>query len=54
MTKTTCYSMAPIASSTLITMDTLTTMAPLSSSIYEPISVTFNNDPDAHTTVNII
>ena len=54
MARTSCYSMAPIATSTPIIMETLTTMASLSSSIYVPSSVTFNNDTDAYATVNII
>ena len=53
MSKTTCYSMKPITPSTLITMTTLTTMASLPSSIYESSSVTFNNDTQAYTTVDI-
>ena len=53
MARTSCYSMAPIATSTPITMETLTTMASLSSPIYGQSSVTFNNDTQAYTTVNI-
>ena len=55
MTTTSCYSMAPIVTPTPtpITVDTLTTMASLPSSIYESSSVTFNNDTQAYTTVNI-
>jgi hypothetical protein len=45
--------MAPNATSTPINMTTVTTMAPLPSSIYGPSSVTFNNDTEAYTTVNI-
>jgi hypothetical protein len=45
--------MAPIATTTPITMDILTTITSISSSIYGPSSVTFNNDTQAYTTVDI-
>ena len=45
--------MAPIATSTPITMTTVTTMVSLSSSIYGPSTVTFVNDIQAYTTVDI-
>jgi hypothetical protein len=53
MTTTSCYSMAPISTTTQITMDILTTITSISSSIYGPSSVTFNNDTQAYTTVEI-
>ena len=53
MTKTSCYSMEPIVTSTPITMTTLTTVTSLSSSIYGPSSVSFVNDTLAYTTVDI-
>ena len=45
--------MAPIASLTPITMEILTTMTSITKSIYGPSSVTFNNDEQAYTTVDI-
>jgi hypothetical protein len=51
---TSCYSMAPIATDTPITMDILTTITSISTSIYVSSSVTFNNDTQAYTIVDII
>jgi hypothetical protein len=45
--------MAPIATGTPITMDILTSMTFLPSSIYGPSTVTFVNDTQAYTTVEI-
>ena len=53
MTSTSCYSMAPIVTPTTITMTTLTTMAYLGSSIYEPSPITFIDDTDAYSTLDI-
>ena len=53
MTTTSCYSMAPIARSSPITMIALNTMTSLLASIYEPSSVAFDNDTDAYTIVDI-
>ena len=53
MKTTSCYSMAPIVTATPINMTILTTMASILSSIYEPSSVTFVNDTEAYTTVDI-
>ena len=53
MTSTPCYSMEPIVTSTSVAMTTLKTIAYLGSSIYEPSSVTFVNEPQAYTTVDI-
>ena len=53
MKSTSCYSMAPISASTPITMTILTTMQSISSSIYESSTITFVNDTDAYTTVDI-
>ena len=54
MTSTSCYSMAPIATSTTITMTSpAMTMTSLPSSIYGPSTVTFVNDTQAYTTVDI-
>jgi hypothetical protein len=53
MTLASCYSMEPIVTPTQITMTILTTMAPLSSSIYGESTITFVNDTDAYKTVDI-
>ena len=53
MTTTSCYSMAPTATPTPITMTLLNTMTSISSTIYETSSVTFVNDTHAYTTVDI-
>jgi hypothetical protein len=45
--------MLPTVTPTPITMDILMTMAFLPSSIYQASSVTFVNDTQAYTTVNI-
>jgi hypothetical protein len=55
MTTTSCYSMAPIVTPTPITMTSpSTTITSLPKSIYEPSSVTFSNDTQAYTTVDIV
>ena len=55
MATTSCYSMAPIVAPTPITMtSSSTTITSLPSSIYEPSTVTFANDTQAYTTVDII
>jgi hypothetical protein len=53
MTSTSCYSMEPIVTPTPITMIILTTMASITSSIYGTSSVTFIEDTQAYTTVDI-
>ena len=45
--------MAPIATATPISMTILTTITSLPSSIYGPSTVTFVNDTQAYTTVEI-
>jgi hypothetical protein len=46
--------MAPITIPTQNNMTELaSTITPISSSIYEPSSVTFNNDTEAYTTIDI-
>ncbi len=52
MDTTSCYSMPTILPSTPITMDTFA-ITPLSSTIYVNSSVTFANDTQAYTTVDI-
>jgi hypothetical protein len=53
MASTSCYSMEPIVTPSLIPMSILTTMTSLPSSIYGPSTVTFVNDTQAYTTVDI-
>jgi hypothetical protein len=53
MKSTSCYSMAPIATPNPITMNKLTTITSISSSIYGPSTVTFDNDTQAYETVDI-
>jgi hypothetical protein len=55
MTLTSCYSMAPIVTTTTITMTSpATSMASLPLSIYGAILVNFVEDTQAYTTVDII
>ena len=53
MASTTCYSMEPIVTPSPIPMSILTTMAPITLSIYGTSTVTFVEDTQAYTTVNI-
>ena len=54
MASTSCYSMASIGTGySISSMTTLTTMVSLASSIYGPSTVTFVNDTQAYTTVDI-
>ena len=53
MTRSSCYSMEPIVTPVPITMTTLTTITSITSSIYEDSSVTFVEDTQAMTTVDI-
>lgn len=53
MTSSTCYSMAPVVTPTAINMTILNTMTSLSQSIYESSPVTFINDTEAYTTIDI-
>jgi hypothetical protein len=53
MKLTSCYSMASIVTPTLITMTILTTMGPALYSPYATSTVTFVEDTQAYTTVDI-
>ncbi len=53
VTPTSCYKMATVPPATSKKMDTLTNITSLPSSIYENSTVTFENDTNSYTTVDI-